>query len=199
MLITPLGLRVFVRFARKPIWMPTAPSKLFRITNHTFYDKDESEQIRKLQYVYSAQMQSICNYLKQEFYIPATKAGGMPADFLEKELAEEEALQAENDKINAKVAEQREKFFQNRLKEMEDRVLEEKMAIEEALIETGQRMDEFVKKTKSDPDSFVTPENIDAHIERAFENPTNFEFCIDKQGKKLGESSYGRNEARNHS
>lgn len=196
MLITPLGLRIVVRFARKPIWMPTAPSKLFRITNHTFYSEEEVKQIAKLRHVYLAQMESIYSYMKREFYIPATQAGGMPPDFLAKEQADEEQLLAENDRINAEVAKRKERFFEEQFKKLEESVMEEKLAIEEALIDSGRKMDEFVSVTKSNPDSFVTSDNIEARIEYALENPIDLEFYIDRQGRRYGASSSSRNEAR---
>lgn len=187
MLITSIGQRIVVRF-RKPIWMPTAPSKLFRIAEHTFYDKEEIKQINLLRIAYQAQMESIEKFMNKEFYIPATQSGGIPADFLERELEEDKKNYAENDKINAEVAKRREKYFEDRVRKMEDKVMEEKFAIEEALIEAGQKMSEFVRTTKSVPNSFVTPENIDELIETAMENPVSFEFCIDRRGKKYGQS-----------
>lgn len=186
MLFTSLGQRIFVRFARKPIWMPTAPSKLFRIAEHTFYDNEESKQIRKLQVAYSAQMDSIQKYMEREFYIPATQAGGLPTEFVEREKEEDKLIYQENEQINLEIAKKRAVYFENLVQELEEQVMEEKMAREEALIEAAEKVDEFVKKHKDDPNSFVTPENFDTLIEHIIDHPITYEFYIDKQGRKHG-------------
>lgn len=186
MLITSLGQRICVRFARKPIWMPTAPSKLFRIAEHTFYDDEESTQIRKLQVAYAAQMSSIHKYMEREFYIPATQAGGLPAEFVEQEKQEDELIYKENDQINAEVAKKREVYFENMTKNLEREVMEEKMTREEALIEAAEKVDDFVKKHKEDPNNFITPENFDTMIEKIIDHPISYEFYVDKQGRKHG-------------
>uniref|UniRef100_A0A6G1SJF6 Small ribosomal subunit protein mS26 n=1 Tax=Aceria tosichella TaxID=561515 RepID=A0A6G1SJF6_9ACAR len=186
MLFTSLGQRIVVRFARKPIWMPTAPSKLFRIAEHTFYDDEESKQIRKLQVAYSAQMESIQKYMEREFYIPATQAGGLPTEFVEHEKEEDKLIYQENEQINAEIAKKRAMYFENLVHELEEQVMEEKMAREEALIEAAEKVDEFVKKHKDDPNCFVTPENFDTLIEQIIDHPVTYEFYIDKQGRKHG-------------
>lgn len=185
-MLTSLGHRIIVRYARKPIYMPTAPSKLFRIPEHTFYDEEECRQIRRLQVVYDAQMESIRKFAKREFYIPATQAGGLPAEFVEQEQKEEIKLLEENERINADVAKRREEYFDLKMKELEKRALEEKMAREEALLQAAEEVDELIRKYKSDPESFITPENFDTMMEKVIDNPVSHEFFIDKQGKRHG-------------
>ena len=186
MITTPLGFKIVARFARKPIWMPTAPSKLFRIAEHTFYDKEEVLQISKLHYAYRAQMESIGKYMEQEFYIPATRAGGIPPEFIKSEQEEEKEIIAENDRINAEIARQKDEYFSQKLKETEDKVMQRKLDKEEQLIEAAQQIDEYIRAQKTNPDSCVTAENIDSQIDRSLENPVSFEFCIDKTGRRLG-------------
>lgn len=186
MLLTSLGQRIIVRFARKPIWFPTAPSKLFRIAEHTFYNDEELRQIRRLQEVYEAQMSSIHKYMEREFYAPASQAGGLPREFVEREKLEDEIIRQENDQMNAEIAKERESYFESMVKDLEEKVVEEKLSREEALIEAAEKVDEFIKKHKSDPYSFVTPENFDVMIEKIIDNPVSYEYCIDRQGRKLG-------------
>jgi hypothetical protein len=166
--------------------MPTAPSKLFRIPEHTFYDEEECKQIRKLQVAYDAQMCSIHKYMEKEFYIPATQAGGLPAEFVEQEREEDKRIYEENDRVNAQVAKRREAHFNSMVKDLEERVMEEKMAKEETLIEAAEKVDDYIRRHKSDPNSFITPENFDTMIERIIDHPVSYEFYIDHQGRKYG-------------
>lgn len=184
MIVTPLGSRIIVRF-RKPIWMATAPSKLFRIAEHTFYSPEEVSEIKKLDIAHKHQMRSLNEFMKVEFYIPATQLGGLPKEFVDVEKKEDEKILAENNRINAEIAKERESYFTNFMRDMEDKVMELKLSKEEELAEIGQSIDAYVKDQISDPDNFVTQDNIDCQIERAIESPSSYEFFIDKSGKKF--------------
>lgn len=189
-MFTSLGQRIIVRYARKPIWMPTAKSKIFRITNHTFYSPDEVKQIAILKTAYQAQEKSIGEFMKHEFYIPVTQSGGLPPEFIKKELEADRALIEENECINAEVAKTKEEYFKQQIKILEAKLLEEKERIEEQLLKTAQDIDDYVRENKSNPERFVTPDNIDAIIEKALENPVTYEFYIDRGGRRYG-SNYG--------
>lgn len=194
MIITPLCQRIVVRYARKPIWMPTAPSKLFRIAEHTFYSPEEMKRIKEMHLDYTEKMAAIKDIMEKEFYIPATKSGGIPPEFIEKEYKQDEDIYRENDKINSEVAKMKEEYFTKLIRDMEDKVMEEKLDKEEELIETSQKVDEYVKKHKGDPDGFVTPENIDSMIQKALESPISHEFCIDRSGRRYGMSLKPQNQ-----
>lgn len=185
MLTTSLGQRIIVRFARKPIWMPTAPSKLFRMSvlTRNFYDQEEIVQIEKLTAVYRAQMDSIAKFMEKEFYEPATKAGGIPPEFLELELKEYGAIRAKNDRLNAEIARQKEEYFSKKLHDLEEQAMEDKFSREETVMEASQKVSEYIKQNKDNPESCVTPDNFDAIVEKAMSNPVNYEFCIDTSGR----------------
>lgn len=184
MIVTPLGSRIIVRYARKPIWMATAPSKLFRIPENTFYSPEEVEQIQILDRAHKNQIRSLMEFFKVEFYIPATQLGGLPKEFVELEAKEDEKLIEENDRINAQIAKQREEYFSKMIQDLEDKVMEAKLDKEEELAEIGKRIDDYIKVQVSDPNNFVTPDNLDQMLEKAIESPTTYEFFIDKSGKR---------------
>lgn len=186
MLVTPIGFRISVRFARKPIWMPTAPSKLFRITEHTFYSEDEISEIKKLHTAYKYQRESIMAFMKEQFYIPATKAGGLPVSFVEKELQIDEQLKAANKAKNDEIAKEREKFFNEMVKSKENLLYETKSKKEEKILDEALKIDDIVIKSKSNPNSFVTLENFDEIVNHAMNNPVSYEFYIDSAGNKNG-------------
>lgn len=189
MVITSLGYRIFVRYARKPIWMPTAPSKLFRIDEKTFYTPEEVQQNKELDIAFKAQEVSIIEYMKHECYIPSTKTGGVPSEFLEKEMEDDRVIMEENDRENERIAKLKSEYFAARLKEVQEKVMGEKIRTEEMIMQTNLKVDEFIRHHKDNPDFFVTPRNIEKKIEEALENPVNFEYCIDRSGRKIGADS----------
>ena len=148
-----------------------------------FYDQEEVDQIVKLYAVYRAQMESIAKYMDKEFYQPAMKAGGIPAEFLELEQKEDQEIRVENDRLNADIAKQKEEYFSQRLKMLEDQVLTEKLKREENMIEVSSRANEFLKLNLENPESCVTPENFDQIVAKSMENPLDHEFFIDKSGR----------------
>lgn len=182
-IITPLCQRIFVRF-RKPIWHPTAPSKLFRISENTFYSEDESTTLRELFVAFRAQEKSISEFMKHEFYLPAQQSGGLPTEFIEREIEIDKQLREENERENAKVAELKNEYLKNRLNEMEEKLMEEKMLREQKYSQIAKKVDEYIAQRQAEPDSFVTPENIESKIENAINNPVSFDFFIDSRGKR---------------
>lgn len=187
MIITPLGHRIIVRYARKPFWSPTAPSKLFRIPQHTFYSPEEVTKIKELTTDYCKQEKVIMDYMKDEFFIPKSKAGGLPQEFIEKEQDIDAKLRREHDAENARIAKLREEFFNQEKKHLQERLMEEKMKREEELLHIAQEVDDFISENTSDPaKQFITIDNIDSAIEHALDNPISFEFFIDRSGRKNG-------------
>lgn len=182
-IITPLCQRIFVRF-RKPIWYPTAPSKLFRIPENTFYNEDEVRILRELFVAFRAQERSISEFMKHEFYLPAQQSGGLPTEFIQKEIEIDKQLREENDRENARVAELKKEYLNNRLKEMEEKLIEEKTLREQKYSQIAKKVDEYITRRIAETDSFVTPENIESKIENAINNPVSFEFFIDPRGKR---------------
>lgn len=187
MIITSLGQKIVVRYARKPIWMPTAPSKLFRIPEHTFYSQDEIKKIRSLHESYRAQALSVAEFMKHEFFLPASQSGGLSKEFIDKELENDKQIYEENDRENARIAKLKKEVMLDRIRETEDKLMEEKLRREEELLHISQKIDDFVREQKSDPDCVVTEENIEEMIEKAIESPVSHQFFIDKSGKKYGD------------
>lgn len=187
MIITSLGHRIVVRYARKPIWSPTAPSKLFRIPEHTFYSQDEVKQIRILKAAYEAQVDSVHEFLKHEFFIPASQSGGLSKEFIEKELERDKLIYEENEKENVRIAKLRKEVMERQMSQLEEEIMEEKILREDELLRESQKIDDFVRELKSDSDSVITQDNIEAMIERAIENPVRFQFFINTSGKKYGQ------------
>lgn len=164
--------------------MPTAPSKLFRIADHKFYSPEEIEQIRNLDITYKAQLETIKEFMRQEFYVPATQSGGLPAEFIDAEAKLDRELEEENRLENEKIAKEKQEVLGKIVKELEDKLFEMKLSKEEQVMESSLKVDEYIKKNKSAPDNFVTPENFDDMVSKAMENQMSYEFIITSKGKK---------------
>lgn len=184
MLLTPLRYRVSVRFARKPIWMPTAPSKLFRIPEHKFYTDEESNQIKTIQRALRHQEESIRQYMMDEFYLPATRAGGLPDSFISHEREQDKTMVDKNNEENARIRILRERAFDELVSKKQDDLLTRKFEREEELLRVGRETDEFIEQQKADTYSFVTEDTIDQLIDKAMEDCVSYEFCIDRSGNK---------------
>lgn len=186
MIVTALRQTIIVRYARKPLWMPTAPSKLFRIAEHTFYSKEEVAQIRRLTQAYRAQTSSVREFMKHEFFIPAQQSGGLPSEFIEREKVEDEEIYRINELKNQEIDKQKAQFMSKQLEMMQEKVLDEKLRREDELMRRAMEIDEYIKTESADPMSVVTPDNIEIAIDHAMDNPIDYEFCINRQGKRIG-------------
>lgn len=184
-MLTPLGQRIIVRFARKPIWMRTADSKLFRIAEHNFYSPEEIDKIKSIHKTYTAQVYSLQQFMKHEFFIPASQSGGLPLEFVKKEQELDRILLVENDAENVRIAKIREEVLQEQFKQLEMKLLREKYARDQKSAEDAALIDEYIKNLKSDSDSFVTEDNIESLIDRILENPISHEYAITISGQKV--------------
>lgn len=136
---------------------------------------------------YRKQEKVVMDYMRDEFYIPATQAGGLPQEFIEKEQLINEKLKQENDLENARIAKLREEYFDNEKRSLEKQLLDEKMRREEELLQIAQEVDDYITENRSDPSKdFITSDNLQSAIENAIEYPVSFEFYIDRSGRKNG-------------
>lgn len=119
--------------------------------------------------------------MKYEFYIPATQSGGLPEAFVERESILDEKLLAENEAENAKVALLKKEFLDKQLAELENKVIQSKLDKEDKLISKAAEVREILKDP---PYKFLTPENIEAMIDEAMQNPISYEYGIDRSGRK---------------
>ncbi|XP_032542743.1 28S ribosomal protein S26, mitochondrial [Chiroxiphia lanceolata] len=98
-------------------------------------------------------------------------------------LEEHQRLMAWNDEENARQRARREERLRKEAEEEKRRKLEvaEKQA---------RKMEAFMKEKEKEvlqlqeeAKSFITPENLDARIEECLDNPRNYNFAIDKDGR----------------
>lgn len=83
-----------VRWKRKPIWLPTAKSKLFRVPKRPTYPVEEFEEFKRLNNHYRTYMSSLrymrntCSYIILQTYIIVRSTLGCVIRYLRCHLSE---------------------------------------------------------------------------------------------------------------
>ncbi|KAL1122506.1 hypothetical protein AAG570_002837 [Ranatra chinensis] len=170
-----------VRWRRKPRWLPVAKTKVFRVPVKNHAPPEEQKELKRLHDNYKTAMKSIRYYFTQR----AVKLATGPEVVAEHKRLEEEDHSnciRLNDEWNAEVALLR-----------EERIMREKEAKHEAILKAVEdhkrqmeerrlKVEEFIRLEKEKSKTYITPQNIDAAIERALSNEVDYNFSIDVQG-----------------
>ncbi|KAM4624692.1 small ribosomal subunit protein mS26 [Polymixia lowei] len=113
------------------------------------------------------------------------ETGSLAEERTRQDAEEHRSLMAWNDAENLRMLQLRQLRVQ---KEMEEAALKKK----EAVIRQQQEMQEFIKEKQSEilrlqeeAKHFITMENLDQRIEEALDNPKNYNFAIDKEGRMV--------------
>jgi len=174
--ITKRGKRVW---QRKPIGLPTAPSKLFRVPKHPDVPLDEQREVKRLLNNYRTQMKS----LQQYFYEQSMKQAesGETAQLKLKEDDDEHLRLMEENRIeNEKTAALREQRLSAEFETTREKVLQSLIKKEKDDSLYQDKLLSFISEQEGTP--FIRPEDIDKAIEEALSNPVNFSFAIDFKG-----------------
>lgn len=173
-----------VRWKRKPIWMPTAKSKVFRIPPRPVIPLEEKEEIKRLFNIYRTQVKSLRKYFDLKYNISYLE------DFDEEQQRkdfEEDFNKCKeiNDKWNAEQLLKREKRLQETI-EKEIKQAKERLEIRKAAwAKQTEDAENFVRLMKEEMKICITPENINEAIEHALSNPVDYNFAIDLDGNKI--------------
>ncbi|KAF2881367.1 hypothetical protein ILUMI_24810 [Ignelater luminosus] len=173
-----------VRWGRKPLWFPTAKSKLFRVSPRKRLPKEEEVEKRRLYNSYRTQVKSIKQYLEEKYSLENQEAFDEEKHKME---IEEDFIQCSeiNDKWNEEIKKSREERVEKELQEsIEDakRRLEKRLKIYAEQRETAE---EAVRQVKEASQHFITPDKLDAAIEYAINNPVDYNFALDLDGNKI--------------
>uniref|UniRef100_A0A2M4AVJ2 Small ribosomal subunit protein mS26 n=1 Tax=Anopheles triannulatus TaxID=58253 RepID=A0A2M4AVJ2_9DIPT len=172
-----------VRYRRKPRWLGTAKSKLFRVPERRQQIAEEVEELKRLHNNYRTQMKAVRHFLRDE--VEASKLvsrAGMVLQTPEQEEAEwQEALQR-NEEWNRQTAAIREERLTAERAARKEHILERLVAKEHRETEKRDKIEELVRVEKEHSKSFITRENIDQAIELALVQPTSYNFALDRDG-----------------
>lgn len=169
-----------VRFRRKPRWIPTAKSKLFKVPPRPNTPPEELEELKRLNNNYRTLMKSIRSYLHSRYNVASVV---VDHEAHEQEFLEDfQACSKINDEWNEKCRLLRESRLAKQLEDAKNeafRRLDEGQKLKE---EKMKMVEDIVRREKIASEDFITPDNIDEAIERALANPTDYNFAIDLQG-----------------
>ncbi|XP_054470483.1 28S ribosomal protein S26, mitochondrial [Anoplopoma fimbria] len=117
------------------------------------------------------------------------ETGSLAEERARQEAEEHRALMDFNNQENLRILELRMSRIQ-----MEQEEAERKQV--EAAIQREQEQQEFIKekereimKLQEDAKNFITLENLDQRIEEALDNPKNYNFAIDKEGRVVKQTT----------
>ncbi|XP_033344119.1 probable 28S ribosomal protein S26, mitochondrial isoform X1 [Bombus vosnesenskii] len=169
-----------VRWKRKPIWLPTAKSKLFRIPNRPVIPIEEYNELKRLHNNYKTLMKSIMS-----FFVEKHKEVQVSLDtsVVQKNMQQDfEICCSINDKWNKEVAMIREERLARERKARQEEIAKRLQAKYERDLKLQMKIDEEIKKAKEEAQTFITSKNIDEAILNALENIIDHNIAIDRNG-----------------
>ncbi|KAG6451307.1 probable 28S ribosomal protein S26, mitochondrial [Manduca sexta] len=179
---------IFVQTAsahRKPRWLPVAKSKIYRIPKRPVISEDEKKELLRLHNNYRTQMRAIKRFYFDELVKEMASKQSATSEMSQRLEAEEWLRCVElNDKWNAQVALDREERRKQEVAAMEEYTLARMEAKDKELKARIEKASEKIREEKELSKSFITPETLDAAIDHAIANPTDYNFAIDLKGNK---------------
>ncbi|KAH8332974.1 hypothetical protein KR074_004786 [Drosophila pseudoananassae] len=173
----------FVRWRRKPRWLPVAKSKLFRVPERNKQSEEERTELMRLHNQYKTQLRSVRQFLREEV-VRHEETSTADHIVLTPEQEESEFLKCVdiNATWNAKIAKERD---QRLAKEREEKVVYVQERLEARQLREEERREQANLRVLREIESsktFITRENLDVAIETALANPVDHNFAIDLAG-----------------
>ncbi|KYN17565.1 putative 28S ribosomal protein S26, mitochondrial [Trachymyrmex cornetzi] len=170
-----------IRWKRKPIWLPTAKSKVFRVPKRPVIPMEDYVELKRLYNNYRTYMTSFKAYIRE-----IAKENKMQLnETVVNKLTEEEdfkACNAINDEWNAEIAKIREIKLAEIREKRKNAILKNILMQQQNREINKIRLNELVKKVKEESVTFITAENVDAAIEECLTNIVNHNRALDLEG-----------------
>ncbi|XP_071518855.1 small ribosomal subunit protein mS26 isoform X2 [Panulirus ornatus] len=187
-----LGKKLYQRFKRlienrkfrrwrKPRWVPTAKSKIFRIPERKVFPKEELIELKRLHDRYNTMMRAVRRHLTEEIQRTSDTSELAMKKAADEEL-EHQRLMEYNQQENLRVASQREERIR---KEFEADLARVEATKEKQAKITLQAQDEAIRliaETQELVKTFIKREDLEDAIETALANPADYNFAIDEEG-----------------
>ncbi|XP_043247774.1 probable 28S ribosomal protein S26, mitochondrial isoform X2 [Colletes gigas] len=154
-----------VRWKKKPIWLPTAKTKVFRIPVKPVIPKEEYEELKCLSNYYRTYMKSLKSYFCKQDNIATMQN----QQIVQTKLFDEDFLKCceVNDEWNKQIALEREQRLAKEREARENDILSRLAAKEERMLNLQAKVDEEIRTAKEEAKTFITRDNIDEAIEHA--------------------------------
>ncbi|KAK5646814.1 hypothetical protein RI129_005278 [Pyrocoelia pectoralis] len=169
------------RWGRKPRWLPTAKTKMFRVPPRPQIPVEDYEELKRLYNIYRTEIKSLKNYFTEKYSVENVQRFDMEQH--EKSFKEDFLkCNAINDEWNQQIKVEREERV---AKELEENIEDAKKRLEarnERQLIKLQNADEIVRHEIEASKDFITPEKLDAAIEYALNNPVDYNYAIDLDG-----------------
>lgn len=164
---------------------PKAKSKEGRIKVPPPVDPVEMVVLKERFTEYDLIMRALRMQFKEEMLRKRYEAEvGSEAEERAKQDAEEHrALMAWNDAENLRMLKVREQRIQQELEVAALKKTEEAIQREQSMQEFIKEKEQEILQLQEDSKNFITLENLDQRIEEALDNPKNYNFAIDKEGR----------------
>ncbi|XP_030046384.1 small ribosomal subunit protein mS26 [Microcaecilia unicolor] len=170
---------------RKSRHDPPAKSKAGRVNRPPPVDPEEllvvRERYRQYREVLSALRAEFQEVVMRKRY--EEKLGTLAAERAQQEIEEHRMLMAWNDAENARMHLKREERTQQEQKKEQQRKLQAAIHRETLDEQFLQEKTQEVLQLQEEAKHFITKENLDQRIEAALDNPKNYNFSIDKEGR----------------
>nr|CAI5853605.1 unnamed protein product [Callosobruchus analis] len=169
---------------RKPRWVPKAKSKIFKVPQRPVVPEEEKLEIMRLYNNYRTKVKSLRRYLFSQHCTLLLKSED-PEE--QKRLFEEDLQRCMkiNNEWNEKQRELREQAM---AEELEAKLSYARKRLEDELIKQDEKLkaiEAIVQQQKEASKDFILPENIDEAIDKALENPVDYNFAITMNGEKI--------------
>ncbi|XP_068194597.1 small ribosomal subunit protein mS26 [Antennarius striatus] len=170
---------------RKSRGDPKAKSKEGRIKTPPPVDPQEMVVLRERFSEYQLIVKALRLEFKEEMLREKydEETGSLAEEKMRQEAKEHRVLMAWNEEENRRL-------LKLRMQRLQKEHLEAERKEAEAALQREQEQEEFIKEKEreilqlqEDVKNFITLENIDQRIEEALDNPKNYNFAIDKEGR----------------
>lgn len=179
---------------RKSRTDPKAKSKLGRIKTPSPVDPVEMVVLKERYTEYNLILRALRLEFKEQMLRKKyeEEVGSVAEERTKREAEEHRSLMALNDAENLRICKIREQRMQ---KEAEADELKKR----ETAILRQQELENYIKEKErqilllqEEAKDFITPDNLDQRIEEALDNPKNYNFAIDKEGRVVKRTAFQR-------
>lgn len=158
-----------------------ARSKMFKDPPKCLIEQEELEHVKDLEEEYNRRVRALVQYLDED-YLKFSDVGEAAKLEAERENQMHLQLLKLNEEENARVALLRVERLQREAEERKRSIAEELATAAKEEEERLARVDLMVQKETVQIMNRIKPEDFGAAIERALDNPVDYEFAIDTKG-----------------
>ncbi|XP_055026263.2 small ribosomal subunit protein mS26 [Misgurnus anguillicaudatus] len=184
-LLAPRAVLVETVRGRKSRTDPKAKSKMGRIKTPPPVDPVEMVILKERYTEYNLITRALRLEFKEEMLRKRfeEEVGSLAEERAKQEAEEHRALMAWNDAENLRLRKLREQRVQKETEDKEMRWREKAVLRQQELENYIKEKEREILQLQEEAKNFITLDNLDQRIEEALDNPKNYNFAIDKEGR----------------